>query len=124
MIGRRLMRLRALIAIALACSAFAATASADGTSKKGAKSKPKASQSPSECVAVRTEAIYAAYGYDHHVYLRNGCDKAVRCEVTTNSNPEPTTVTLQKSESQDIVMFRGSPASELSANTKCAALDD
>jgi hypothetical protein len=43
----------------------------------------------------------------------------VRCEVTTNANPEPTTVTLAKGEHQDIVMFRSSPASEVSANVKC-----
>jgi hypothetical protein len=72
---------------------------------------------------VRTEALYIAYGYDHHVHLTNGCDKAARCEVTTNSNPQPTTVTLAKGEHQDVVMFRGSPASAVNAKVKCKAAD-
>ena len=116
------MRLRALF-IVLACSAVASIASADDSAGKKGGTKPKPSPGVSECVEVRTEAIFSGYGYDHHVILRNGCDKTVRCEVTTNSNPEPTTVTLEKNEQQDIVMFRGSPASEVSATTKCVAVE-
>jgi hypothetical protein len=114
------MRPRSVLSIVLVCSAFAGLARADDK----AKPKPSAARSVSECIDVKTEAIYSGYGYDHHVHLRNGCDKSVRCEVTTSSNPEPTTVTLTKSEEQDVLMFRGSPASEVSATTKCVAADE
>jgi hypothetical protein len=117
------MRLGSSVTVALCSLLFAAVASAQDGSKKGGK-PPPAKADVSKCVSVRTEAIYGAYGYDHHVHVHNGCDKAVRCEVTTNSNPEVTTVILGKGQSQDVVMFRGSPAREVSANTKCSAIDD
>lgn len=118
-------RLRSWLGLsgALACAAVMSLASASAQSK-GGKDKPAgppAKADVSKCVEVRAEAIYGAYGYDHHVYLRNGCDKTVRCEVTTSSNPEVTTVTVAVGETQDVVMFRGSPASEVSATAKCAA---
>jgi hypothetical protein len=114
------MRLRSLFVLLLSCAALASsTASADDSEK------PKSGKSAdvSQCVAVRTEALYIVYGYDHHVHLTNGCDKAVRCEVTTSSNPDPTTVSLAKGEHQDIVMFRSSPASAVNAKVKCKAAD-
>lgn len=108
---------RSLLIALLSCFAFAASTRADD-SEKPSGSKPT---DVSKCVEVRTEALYIVYGYDHHVHLTNGCDKAVRCEVTTNSNPQPTTVTLAKGEHQDVVMFRGSPASAVNAKVKCKA---
>lgn len=108
------MGLRQLL-IALVCtSALLSSASADDS-----EAPTKKPSDVSKCVKVKTEALYVPYGYDHHVHLTNGCDKAVRCEVTTNANPEPTTATLAKGEHQDIVMFRGSPASAVTANVKC-----
>lgn len=109
--------MRALFLALAMCSAFVSLVSADDSEQPG-NGKPS---DVSKCVAVRTEALYIPYGYDHHVHLTNGCDKAVRCEVTTSSNPEPTTVTLAKGEHQDIVMFRGSPASAVNAKVKCKA---
>lgn len=116
------MRLRSPVIAALSTLLITSVASAgDGDgSKKGGKSKADVSK----CVSVRTEAIYGAYGYDHHVHLHNGCDKAVRCEVTTNSNPEVTTVIVGKGEGTDVLMFRGSPASQVTANAKCSAVED
>lgn len=107
-------RSRRLLMALIACAALCSGASADDGERPG-----KPPSDVSKCVKVRTEALYIAYGYDHHVHLTNGCDKAVRCEVTTSSNPQPTTVTLAAGEHQDIVMFRGSPASEVNANVKC-----
>jgi len=113
------MHVRSLLVAVVSCAAFTAGAQADD-SEKPSGGKPT---DFSKCVDVRTEALYVAYGYDHHVHLTNGCDKAVRCEVTTNSNPQPTTVALAKGEHQDVVMFRGSPASAVNAKVKCKAAD-
>jgi hypothetical protein len=114
------MLIRSLLALFLSCAALtASTASADD-SEKPKSGKPA---DVSQCVAVRTEALYIVYGYDHHVHVTNGCDKAVRCEVTTSSNPDPTTITLAKGEHQDVVMFRSSPASAVNAKVKCKAAD-
>lgn len=114
------MRLRSLLLMLLSCTAFAASAARADDSEKPSGGK---SADVSECVAVRTEALFIVYGYDHHVHVTNGCDKAVRCEVTTSSNPDPTTVVLAKGEHQDIVMFRSSPASAVNAKVKCKAAD-
>jgi hypothetical protein len=104
---------RLLIAL-IAYGALTSSASADDSERPGKKASDV-----SKCVKVRTEALYIAYGYDHHVHLTNGCDKAVRCEVTTSANPEPTTATLAAGEHKDIIMFKGSPASEVNAQVKC-----
>jgi hypothetical protein len=114
------MRLRSLLVLFLWCAAFASSTASADDSEKPKNGKPA---DVSQCVAVRTEALYIVYGYDHHVHLTNGCDKAVRCEVTTSSNPDPTTVALAKGEHQDIVMFRSSPASAVNAKVKCKAAD-
>lgn len=104
----------ALVSCLLYTSALTSSASADDS-----EAPTKKSNDVSKCVKVRTEALYIPYGYDHHVHLTNGCDKAVRCEVTTNSNAEPTTATVAAGQHQDILMFRGSPASAVTANVKC-----
>jgi len=116
------MRHRALILGAVCCVAVASVASADKKGKKP-ESRDSTKADVSKCVEVRTEAIYVPYGYDHHVHVHNGCDKRVRCEVTASSNPATTVVTLASGETQDVVMFRGSPASEVSATVKCEAQD-
>lgn len=107
----------AVLAIA-ACAALTSSASADDD---GERPKDGKSGDVSKCVKVRTEALYIVYGYDHHVHVTNGCDKAVRCEVTTSANPDPTTISLAPGEHQDVVMFRGSPASVVNAQVKCKA---
>lgn len=103
----------------LCCAALGSSASADN------RDLPKNGKTAdvSQCVQVRTEAIYIPYGYDHHVHVTNGCDKAVRCEVTTSATPEATTVTLAPREHKDLVTFRGSPASAVNAKVKCKLAD-
>lgn len=108
--------MRAGLLVGAACLALTSSAAADDDGETPKESKPA---DVSKCVKVRTEALYIVYGYDHHVYLTNGCDKAVRCEVTTSANPDATTVSLAAGEQRDIVMFRGSPASVVNAQVKC-----
>jgi len=111
--------LRNLLLAGAACVALTSNAIADD----GENPKDSKPGDVSQCVKVRTEALYVAYGYDHHVHVTNGCDKAVRCAVTTSANPDPTTVSLASGEHRDIVMFRGSPASVVNAQVKCKAAD-
>jgi hypothetical protein len=74
---------------------------------------------PAKCVNVRTEARYAAYGYDHVVELENTCDKAMRCDVSTDVNPTPASVDLAIGETKSVLTYRGSPASEFKAQVEC-----
>jgi hypothetical protein len=71
------------------------------------------------CVGVRTEAYWASYGYDHRVYVTNNCEKSVSCSVTTSVNPDASSVDLAPKETQMLVMWRGSPASEFTAQASC-----
>lgn len=72
-----------------------------------------------ECVHVRTEARYAAYGYDHIVEIANECEKAMLCTVMTDVNPEVTSVSLAAGQTRSVVTFRGSPAREFKATVLC-----
>jgi hypothetical protein len=72
-----------------------------------------------ECVKHRTEARYRNLGYDHLVYVRNGCDKRVVCRVSTSVNSEPIEVSLNPGEERELLTWRGSPAREFTARVAC-----
>ena len=76
-----------------------------------------------ECVQIRTEARYVAYGYDHIVEIANTCEKPVRCTVMTDVNPERTSVDVAAGQTRSVRTFRGSPAREFTATVLCAEQD-
>jgi hypothetical protein len=87
---------------------------------------PDAGQAPPghpECVHVRTEARYVAYGYDHVVEIANECEKAMLCTVMTDVNPETTSVSVAAGQTRGVVTFRGSPAREFKATVLCEEPD-
>jgi hypothetical protein len=88
-----------------------------------ASHRAAASASPvdqqARCVIVRTEARYRAYGYDHLVHLKNGCEKAVVCTVSTNVNPKELKASLEAGASTTVITFKGSPARTFQANVSC-----
>lgn len=72
------------------------------------------------CVAVRAEARYVAYAYNHIVHLLNACDSARVCSVATNVNPKPQTIALGPGERVEVLTFRGSPAREFAPIVSCS----
>jgi hypothetical protein len=72
------------------------------------------------CIAVRAEARYGAAGYNHIVYLTSSCAKTYVCAVSTDVNPEPTTVTVPPGRTVDVVTFLGSPARVFVPKVSCA----
>lgn len=42
-----------------------------------------------ECVTVRNTTRPSGYGYDHIVYVRNGCRVTVECAVGARHSPKP-----------------------------------
>lgn len=72
-----------------------------------------------DCVHAWGEARYGALGYDHYVHVRNGCDRAVRCDVSTDVNPTPTRVRVEAGRATEVLTFRGSPASSFRATAAC-----
>jgi hypothetical protein len=74
-----------------------------------------------DCVKVSSEARYVAYGYDHIVTLENTCEKAMRCEVSSDVNPTPASVELATGETKSVLTYRGSPASQFKPKADCKA---
>jgi hypothetical protein len=72
-----------------------------------------------ECVRVRTEARYVAYGYDHIVEVENACEKAVDCTITTDVNPASSNLAVPPRQTRSVTTFRGSPAREFKADVAC-----
>jgi hypothetical protein len=72
-----------------------------------------------ECIEVRGEARYGSQGYDHYVFVKNGCDRRADCRVTTNVNPEPASLRVAPGATESVVMWRGSPAREFAARADC-----
>lgn len=72
-----------------------------------------------KCFKTRSEARYAAYGYDHLVEIENTCDKPLLCVVKTDVNPDPSNVTVPGKEKRMVVTFRGSPAREFKPDVRC-----
>lgn len=104
------------LACALLLVATAATVLATPANAADPERKP---QDPKECVKSRTEARYSGYGFDHTVHVTNHCASTMRCAVTTNANPEPTTLTVESGKTESVVTYYGSPASEFTAEVTC-----
>lgn len=72
------------------------------------------------CMDVRAEPVFNGVGWNHVVTLRNGCDRAYTCRVSTNVDPAPEyPVTLEPGENRSIATRNGSPASGFTPNAIC-----
>lgn len=50
-------------------------------------SRPTATET--ECAIVRTEARPSGYGFDHVIYVRNGCSVTIDCKVSSDLDRRP-----------------------------------
>jgi hypothetical protein len=72
-----------------------------------------------DCIEVEAIARWGADAYNHFVVIENHCDRAARCRVSTNANPEVQTVEVRAGGRVELITFRGSPASEFTPNVAC-----
>lgn len=111
--------MRRLVAPAglLACLALALAA----LTTRGGASRARADETGQHpaCIEVRGEARYGAQGYDHYVFVKNGCDRRAECRVTTSVNPDPASLRVAPGATESVVMWRGSPAREFAARADC-----
>ena len=89
------------------------------SSRARADDAPTSDKALTACTEVHAEVAYENLGYTHTVVLTNHCKKPVTCEITTNANPEPVSVSLDPDETHSIVTFRGSPAREFTPTVHC-----
>jgi hypothetical protein len=72
-----------------------------------------------DCMRFWGEVRYVA-GYDHIVYVANGCDADASCIVWTDVNPTPLAATIPAHSTVGIVTYRGSPASVFTPFVRCS----
>lgn len=72
-----------------------------------------------ECVRVEAIARWGADAYNHFVRVENGCDRRVRCSVSTDVNPDVQSIELAPNQSVEVITFRGSPAREFTPRVTC-----
>ncbi len=71
------------------------------------------------CVSYSGEARYRYPGYDHVVYLFNGCTGVAICDVASNVDPRPIRVRLAPGEYESILLRRASPARTFVPHVDC-----
>jgi hypothetical protein len=84
-----------------------------------AKEERRAPGTRPDCVAVTWQARWGASAYNHWVTVANRCDDDVRCQVSTDVNPEVLRVDVEAGEAEDRLTFRGSPAREFTPTVAC-----
>ncbi|MEI9938791.1 MAG: hypothetical protein WDO69_16350 [Pseudomonadota bacterium] len=91
-----------------ACASFAGTAAADSP------------QQVADCASVSASARFMPPGYAHVVTLNNACSRPVSCEVWTDVDPSPhLTLQAKPGTSAEVIVRRGSPATEVHAGKVC-----
>jgi hypothetical protein len=107
-------------AVIIASAVFASVGASSGVAQAD-HAAPQTDPAPSlpACIGVATEARYVPYGYNHIVRLTNGCSKAATCIVSTDVNPQPTSVEVAASAIVDVLTFTASPAQTFHARVTC-----
>ncbi|MCA9602942.1 MAG: hypothetical protein R3A78_12475 [Polyangiales bacterium] len=78
-----------------------------------------ASPKQPSCITTSSEARFSGYAYDHIVHIQNDCDAQATCDVSTSVDPTPRQTTVAAHSKSDVVVRRGSPSREFSANVQC-----
>jgi hypothetical protein len=71
------------------------------------------------CIQFWGEARMQAYGYNHIVHVRDLCDAAADCSITTDVNPEPTRLVVAGHSEGEINTYLGSPARVFTPTVVC-----
>jgi|LNFM01.1.fsa_nt_gb hypothetical protein len=72
-----------------------------------------------DCVSVGAQAVFNGSGYNHLVTISNACPASVTCQVTTNINPQATSVTVARSSSETINTYFNAAGYGFSATVHC-----
>ena len=71
------------------------------------------------CVEVQKSTPYRGYGHHHIVTVRNTCEEAVRCRVSTNVTPQTQSISVEAGEEESVITRTGSPSSVFEAIVDC-----
>jgi hypothetical protein len=81
--------------------------------------KLAAAETSPDCIEVTTRTQATGVGYNHLVQVKNGCDSAMHCHVTTSANAKGVHLNVDKGKTKEITTFLSSPASTFTAEAKC-----
>lgn len=105
-----------LLALGVALGVAAHTALADDWERGPNRNKEKAKP----CTSYKLETPYRGYGYDHTVTIENTCKHTEHCTVKASSNDDVLTLDVPGESTRSLIVRKGSPAREFSADVKCA----
>jgi len=71
------------------------------------------------CMHFRQESRYVPYGYNHIVYIENGCSKPAACTVSTDVVPQAQNVDVPSGKTAEVTTFMGSPQQSFTARVIC-----
>lgn len=120
---RRPKARRVLVATLTLATAVAATlvgVSSDAEVRVDGKGSDSGAASLPACIAVRAEARYVPYGYNHVVILTSGCTKAATCLVSTDVNPQVVTTEVAAGQTVEVLTFSASPAQRFTPHVTCS----
>jgi hypothetical protein len=119
MLQRRIfaVTIAALLFAVLSSSALRPAAAEQKKEDAGAKEEPLA------CERHWGEARNTGYGYSHIVHIANGCLKDIVCKVSTDVNPEVTTVNVPAGREVEVNTFYSSPYSAFTPRVSCTLVD-
>lgn len=117
------MRLFASAAVLGALTVVAILAVVVTTPALGQDDGPSGGAQVPECIEYSGQARYGAYGYDHVVHVRNGCERRARCQVWTSVDSERHAISVAAGDTRDVVTRRGSPARGFRPYARCELED-
>jgi hypothetical protein len=98
--------------LALFVLALVSVARADGQA-------PPAAPKDNPCILSWPEARMQAYGYNHIVHVKDVCDAAADCVITTDVNPEPTKLSVAGKSEAEVNTYLGSPSRVFTPKVVC-----
>lgn len=78
-----------------------------------------ATPSAKDCIRAWPVPRFNGVGFNHIVHISNACAVAADCVVTTDVNPEPTSVVAPPKGDVEVNTFLGSPARVFTPKVEC-----
>jgi hypothetical protein len=71
------------------------------------------------CIQIATQSQYIPFGYNHLVFVTNGCSKQAACTVSTDVNPSPQNITVNSGTTVEVLTYMAAASSTFVAQVSC-----
>lgn len=107
-----------IVTLALAAVASTSVALAEDAETPAALNSGEAG--PSGCLSWETRSVFSGVDFDHSISLTSKCAATMRCAIKPTIG-EPLSATVAPNKTEHVLIWRGSPAREVSAEVTCEA---